>query len=368
MSSTQQQLMTALNALDRAFACEEPFPVQGCLYCYGEQDLAELSGPLHLMSDRMVSSVASREPSHWDDFPRLYRRLIPRIIRSVVTGQLHVDENLIATRLLEAGWSTWDQPLADALRDVWSTWWRTTLHTHPSPISIRDTLSLITVATNTLRPWLDMWTATHTPAADAHLADLIDDVMFEFEITDLRMGFYDEYHATAELLGWLLTDVRDRVNDARLDDPYLLAYHRTAGWLRDPSETPFGPCTLEEIEGVSWPDPPADATRLIATAHALRHQPMSALSPEDLRLLIRQNISLPYLLPRAIELLSADPLVEGDLYEGDLLSAVLTRDRAAWAGAPHAARALRLVLSTMNDIPPGLQGEVDDFLALPTDL
>ncbi|MFE7140822.1 hypothetical protein ACFVAG_24015 [Streptomyces sp. NPDC057644] len=37
------------------------------------------------------------------------------------------------------------------------------------------------------------------------------------------MGFYEEYDATAELLGWLLTDVRDRVIDTRLDDPFLHA-------------------------------------------------------------------------------------------------------------------------------------------------
>ncbi len=199
----------------------------GCLFCYGEQDLAELSGPLHLIPDDLVSSAAAEVPSHWDDFPRLYRRLVPRIIRPVVTGRFHVDEELIASRLTQAGWTTWDAPLADALRGVWTAWWQATLDIHPSPVPIRATLSLITVATDSLRPWLDRWAVTHGPAADAHLADLVDDVMFEFEITDLRMGFYDEYHATAELLGWLLTDVRDRVTDARLDDPYLLEHLRT---------------------------------------------------------------------------------------------------------------------------------------------
>ncbi|MFQ6192776.1 contact-dependent growth inhibition system immunity protein [Streptomyces sp. NPDC000405] len=125
--------------------------------------------------------------------------------------------------------------------------------------------------------------------------------------------------------------------------------------------------SLEEIEGARWPAPPADVTRLVAEVHALRRRPISVLSPEDLRLLIGQNVGLPHLLPRAVELLHADPLVEGDLYEGDLLSTVLTRDWAAWAGVPQAARALRLLLSTTHDIPPGLQGEVDGFLALSTD-
>ncbi|MER7223843.1 hypothetical protein [Streptomyces rubradiris] len=214
-----QQLMTALDALDRAFASEEPFPVGGCTYCYGEEGLAELSGPLHLISDDMVSAAAGEVPSHWDDYPRLYRRLVPRIIRPLVAGRFHVSEQLIATRLAEAGWSTWDAPMADALRNVWTTWWQATLHTHPSPVSVSDTLSLITVTTGRLRPWLDVWTATRTPAADAHLTDLLDDVLFEYQISDLRLGFYDEYHATPELVEWLLTDVRDRVTDPRLDDP-----------------------------------------------------------------------------------------------------------------------------------------------------
>ncbi|MEU8528473.1 MULTISPECIES: hypothetical protein [Streptomyces] len=216
--SCSEPLMAALDALDRAFASEEPFLVTGCTYCYGAQGLAELSGPVHLIPDDMVSSVAAETPDHWGDFPRLYRRVTPRIIRSLATGELHVDEELVASRLLAAGWTTWDAPLAEALRGVWSALWQSTLHTHPSPVPVRDVLSLITVATGTLRPWLNIWTATRTPSADAHLTELVKDVMVEWEITDLHMGFYDEYHATPELLAWLLTDVRDRVTDARLDE------------------------------------------------------------------------------------------------------------------------------------------------------
>ncbi|MFJ9719089.1 hypothetical protein ACIRPQ_24670 [Streptomyces sp. NPDC101213] len=60
------------------------------------------------------------------------------------------------------------------------------------------------------------------------MADLVDDVVFEFEITDLRMGFHGEYDATAEPLGRLLADVRDRVADARLDEPFLREHLRAA--------------------------------------------------------------------------------------------------------------------------------------------
>ena len=225
MPDAQQQLRSALDALDRAFAGQEPFPVQGCTHCYAEEDLTELSAPLHLISDGMISAVAGEASNHWDDFPRLFRRLTPRIIRSAVTGRLHVAPNLVASRLLEAGWADWDEPLADALRDVWAAWWRATLATHPGSGPIRDTLSLITVSTDTLRPWLDSWAATRTPAADAHLSDFLHDVMLEYEISDLSLGFYGEYHATDELLDWFLTAVPDRLDATRLGELRALARH-----------------------------------------------------------------------------------------------------------------------------------------------
>ncbi|WP_436992877.1 hypothetical protein [Streptomyces sp. enrichment culture] len=118
-------LGAALDALDRAFAREEPFPVQGCPHCYRERDLVELSGPPHPVSDGLFPSVAAEVPDHWDDFPRLYRRPTPRVVRALVTGALHIDPELIASRLVAAGWSTRDERLDGAPRDVRSAWWRT---------------------------------------------------------------------------------------------------------------------------------------------------------------------------------------------------------------------------------------------------
>jgi hypothetical protein len=40
--------------------------------------------------------------------------------------------------------------------------------------------------------------------------------------------------------------------------------------------------SLEAIEGDFWGDPPVDATRLVTTAHELRHRPVGALGVEDL--------------------------------------------------------------------------------------
>ncbi|MFF7454333.1 contact-dependent growth inhibition system immunity protein [Kitasatospora sp. NPDC008115] len=119
------------------------------------------------------------------------------------------------------------------------------------------------------------------------------------------------------------------------------------------------PGSLEDLEGTRWPDPGADATRLVATAHALRRRPVAELGVEELRLLIGQDIGLPHLLPRAVELLCHDPLAEGDLHPGDLLSAVLGRAPAVWTARPEPAARLATAVRRMVTAPePGLPGEV----------
>ena len=85
--------------------------------------------------------------------------------------------------------------------------------------------------------------------------------------------------------------------------------------------------TLEEIENVFWDEPVSDSS-IVATCHELRKKPIDQLSAEDLRLMIGQNIGLPILLPEALKLLVRQPLTSGDLYEGDLLKAVIDCD---WA-------------------------------------
>ncbi|MEH0510608.1 MULTISPECIES: contact-dependent growth inhibition system immunity protein [unclassified Streptomyces] len=78
-------------------------------------------------------------------------------------------------------------------------------------------------------------------------------------------------------------------------------------------------CSLDELERARWPAPLADETRLVTTAHALRRRPIGELTVEDMRLLVGQDIGLPYLLPLALDVLRENPMAEGDMYEGDLL-------------------------------------------------
>lgn len=81
-----------------------------------------------------------------------------------------------------------------------------------------------------------------------------------------------------------------------------------------------------------------------------------------MRLLIGQDVGLPYLLPLALKVLRDNPMAEGDMYEGDLLSAVLTRNPAVWAKSSGLGPELRAIVSELTDLPPDLQQKVERFL------
>ena len=88
--------------------------------------------------------------------------------------------------------------------------------------------------------------------------------------------------------------------------------------------------TLNELDPPAWPAPsPDDPTELVRRCNELRRTPLAEFDVEDLRIMIGQQISLRYLIPRAIPILEANPLAE-DMYPGDLLGAVLRVDKAYW--------------------------------------
>ena len=89
--------------------------------------------------------------------------------------------------------------------------------------------------------------------------------------------------------------------------------------------------TLEDLEGNVWPVIDSnDVSFLIVRCNELRKKPIAEFEVEDLRIMIGQSIGLNYLLPEALKVLSRDILAEGDFYEGDLLSSVLTVEREYW--------------------------------------
>jgi len=115
-----------------------------------------------------------------------------------------------------------------------------------------------------------------------------------------------------------------------------------------PDEQARNGLSLQEIEGDDWGDPPADATRLVRTAHQLRRTPVGELEAEDLRLLIAQKIGLDVLVPHTMTLLERNPLLEGDFYPGDVLAAVLKVPPSYWSANPDQLTRIERVIDSVH--------------------
>jgi hypothetical protein len=115
--------------------------------------------------------------------------------------------------------------------------------------------------------------------------------------------------------------------------------------------------TLEELEGEIWGKPPF-ASHLVRTCYALRKKPLKDFTTEDLRIKIGQDESLKYLLPLAIEVLQKNPFADGDYYEGDLLSAVLSVKKVFWNENPEFYNLIEVVLQKAESVETEEANEV----------
>lgn len=116
--------------------------------------------------------------------------------------------------------------------------------------------------------------------------------------------------------------------------------------------------TLDELEGVSW-GPPTYDSYLVQTCHRLRTKPVGEFDLEDLRIMIGQNIGLPYLLPLALERLEENPWAAGDMYPGDLLKMTARAD-FPWGTRPDLRERVRAVVTRALTEIPTLRHEDDD--------
>ena len=123
--------------------------------------------------------------------------------------------------------------------------------------------------------------------------------------------------------------------------------------------------TLDAVDPPAWGPPPADATVLITRCHELRTKPLRDFTPEDLRIMIGQQVALNHLIWRALERLRSDPLVAGDHYPGDLLASLLRVDASFWRRFPDLEVELRKLaegLRTRPELEPELRELIDAFL------
>ena len=93
--------------------------------------------------------------------------------------------------------------------------------------------------------------------------------------------------------------------------------------LPDPSKS------LEQLEGRAW-GPPEYDSYLVLECHRLYRLPLCEFTMADYRRMIGQSICLEYLAPLALHYLQEEPFLEAELYEGDLLCALLTSEKEFW--------------------------------------
>ena len=90
--------------------------------------------------------------------------------------------------------------------------------------------------------------------------------------------------------------------------------------------------TLEQLEGVTWGEP-EHRSGLVVRCHRLQTTPLREFTLDDLRCLIGQRISLPILMPLALQVLEADRFAAGMGGPGSLLTTALRADRQFWLSA-----------------------------------
>lgn len=82
---------------------------------------------------------------------------------------------------------------------------------------------------------------------------------------------------------------------------------------------------VESLDGGQWGEPSPGATGLVQRCHEHRRVKLGELTPTQARVLLGQDIATRWVLPRAIELLLVDPMLEADCFEGDLLETACKR-------------------------------------------
>lgn len=91
--------------------------------------------------------------------------------------------------------------------------------------------------------------------------------------------------------------------------------------------------SLQDLEIENLPESNLNS-RVITECRRLFKLPLSKLDAGDLRLLIVQNIGLQHLVPLALDKLEENPLIDGGLYAGDLLSSLISLSSEFWSNYP----------------------------------
>lgn len=200
----------ALAEVDRVFASAPAFdrPVAGCTRCISESELRVLGGDPRAVPDDVLAYFMGKVVDHWDadQYPILWRRLMPRALRHWGPGGPGGDPSRELSRLGKYGAGLADWPVTErtAVEQAFGALLAVAVTDGRSPSDIRKLTEGVANATNGLEPWLEHIAGLPGPTADAGLVRLAVDWG-----TDLLWGdfqFWWWYDGDPQTVAdWLIT-------------------------------------------------------------------------------------------------------------------------------------------------------------------
>lgn len=115
--------------------------------------------------------------------------------------------------------------------------------------------------------------------------------------------------------------------------------------------------TLDQLEGADW-GKPTYPSYVVTNAHRLRKVPLREFTPEDLRFMLGQQISLSILMPMALDVLEREPYLGGEMYPGALLTVALRVEPVFWREHQELWRRLDNVAGEVEDLARLLREDV----------
>ncbi|WP_309060756.1 hypothetical protein [Streptomyces sp.] len=205
----------ALAEADRVFASPPALgrPVGGCTHCTPESDLLLLGGDPAAVPDDVLGYFTRETAHHWDEdqYPVLWRRLMPRALRSWGPDGHGTEPSLELGHLGAhgAGLTGWPAPERAAVERAFRALLAVALVDGRPAGDVTDLVEGIAHATGGLRPWLDHLAALPGPAADAGLVRLAFSWATDLLWEDFRFSWW--YDGDPRVLAAWLPALRPRV-------------------------------------------------------------------------------------------------------------------------------------------------------------
>ena len=212
----------ALAKVDRVFdpPPELDRPVVGCTYCMPEFELSILGGDPAAVSDDLLGYFMREVVSHWDadQYPILWRRLMPRALRSWDPDGPGTDPSEEISHLgsYGAGLVDWPGPERAAVERALRVLLAVAVTDGRAVGDITSLVDGMATATGGLEPWLECIAGLTGPTASAGLVRLAVGWATEILWEDFRFSWYDGDPQV--VTDWLLTQ-QDRIADYAAQHP-----------------------------------------------------------------------------------------------------------------------------------------------------